>query len=238
MALLLAAGCGPSKPVAHADPLTVAAAANLTDAFGELGKQFTAATGIGVVFSFGSTAQLARQAEEGAPFDVFAAADREHVDALAAKEVVLPESNAVYARGRVALWVPQNKAVRELKDVAGPQVRAIAIASPNAAPYGAAAIEALKTAGLWTQVEKRVVYATNINMAKQFAATGNADAAITAYSLVLHEPGTIVKLDHSIEQSLGILKASAHPESARRFREFVLGPVGQAVLRDFGYEKP
>jgi len=233
------AGCG-SGAVERHDSITVAAAANLTDAFGELGKRFTATSGIGVVLSFGSTSQLARQVEEGAPFDVLAAADREHVDALAGRGVLLAETCSVYARGRLALWIPKGEA-RDLSGLVNPSVRVISIASPGAAPYGQAAVEALQHAGVWKDVERKVVYANNINMAKQFAATGNADAALTAYSLVLREQGVVKvqeRLHRKIEQSLGVVKASVRIDDARRFRQFVLGDEGQAVLRQFGYEAP
>src|ERR1700752_583893 len=224
-ALAAASGCGPAKApdASVSGPVPVAAAANLTEAFGELGKRFTAKTGIAVVFSYGSTAQLARQPEDGPPFDIFAAADNEHVDALAKKGILLAEPCAVYARGRLALWIPKGETlgVRDLSGLVKPSIRVIAIATPAAAPYGQAAVEALKSSGLWQQVETKIVYANNISMAKQFAATANADAAFTAYSLILHEQGIVLRVDEQlhkkIHQSLGILKASPRIQSAKRF---------------------
>jgi molybdate transport system substrate-binding protein len=247
LALVLAAlGCSPlPRPdETRAESITVAAATNLADAFTEVGKQFTEETGIKVVLSFGSTAQLARQAEQGAPFDVFAAADREHVDALSSSGVLLPETCTVYARGRLALWIPKGDelGVRALSDLSKPAVRVIAVATPSAAPYGQAAVESLQAAGLWNRLEPKVVYANNIAMSKQFAETGNADAAFTAYSLVLREQGTVLKIEETLhkklEQSLGVLKRSGRLASARRFREFVVGGQGQSVLGKYGYEVP
>jgi molybdate transport system substrate-binding protein len=241
-ALLLLAGC--STTPSSGESITVAAAANLTDAFGEIGKQFTGKTGVQVVFSFGGTAQLARQAEEGAPFDVFAAADREHVDVLNSKGVLLPETCGVYARGRLALWIPKGEeiGVGALSDLVRPAVKVISIATPSAAPYGQAAVESLQAAGLWGHTKEKVVYANNISMAKQFAATGNADAAFTAYSLVLRESGTVLKVEETLhkklEQSLGVLKHSQKLALAKRFREFVMGSAGQSVLAKYGYEMP
>ena len=106
---------------------------------------------------------------------------------------------------------PRKRAERrsELKDLAGPKVRFIAIAQPELAPYGKATVEVLKAAGLWDAVQPKIVYANNISMAKQLAASGNADAAFTAYSLVLHDKGTVLKIDphlyHPIEQALAIV---------------------------------
>src|SRR6266446_7804405 len=95
--------------------LTVAAAANLTDVFGEIGSAFKAKTGAEVVLSYGSTAELAQQIENGAPFDVFAAADTEHVDSLVSTRKLIADSRAIYALGQLALWIPKG-GVRDLKD--------------------------------------------------------------------------------------------------------------------------
>jgi molybdate transport system substrate-binding protein len=224
--------------------LTVAAAANLTDVFAEVGRAFQAKTGAQVIFSYGSTAQLATQIENGAPFDVFAAADVEHVDSLAGTRKLLGESRAIYALGQVALWIPEGgpSGVHELKDLAGPQIRFIAIAQPELAPYGQATVDVLKGAGLWDSVQPKLVYGTSISMAKQFAASGSANAAFTAYSLVLHEKGTVLKIDSRlhkpIEQAMGIVAASAHLEEARQFRTFLLGAEGRAILSNSGYLLP
>jgi len=223
--------------------LTVAAAANLMNVFAEIGRAFQAKTGVQVIFSYGSTAQLATQIENGAPFDVFAAADTEHVDSLAGSRKLLGESRAIYALGQLALWTPEGgPSVHELKDLSGPQIRFIAIAQPDLAPYGAATIEVLKGAGLWDAAEPKLVYGTSISMAKQFAASGSANAAFTAYSLVLHEKGTVLKIDPKlykpIEQAMGIVANSAHMEGAKQFRSFLLSAEGRMILANSGYLLP
>jgi len=224
--------------------LTVAAAANLTDVFGEIGKAFKAKTGVDVIFSYGSTAELAQQIANGAPFDLFAAADTEHVDSLVSTGKLTAASRATYALGQLALWIPNSEqsGVRELKDLAGQQVRFIAIAQPELAPYGKASIEVLKNSGLWDTVQRKLVYANSISQAKQWAASGNADAAFTAYSLVLHERGTILKADphlyHPIEQALAIVTSSPRIQEATQFRSFLLGPEGRAILAKSGYLLP
>lgn len=218
--------------------LTVAAAANLTGAFDQIGAAFTQKTGIRVVYSYGATAQLAQQIENAAPFDVFAAADTEHVDALIRDGRVARESRAIYARGRLALWAPRGS-VRNLEDLTGPAIRFIAIANPETAPYGEAAVESLKSVGLWDRLQKKIVYANNINMAKQFAATGNADAAFTAYSLVLKDPGVILvdeKLHRPLDQAIGIVSASSRKADAQRFLSFVTAGEGRSTLARFGYQ--
>jgi molybdate transport system substrate-binding protein len=212
--------------------------------FGEIGRAFQAKTGVEVIFSYGSTAQLATQIDNGAPFDVFAAADTEHVDSLTGTRKLLGESRAIYALGQLALWIPEGgpSDVHQLKDLAGPQIRFIAIAQPELAPYGQATVEVLKGAGLWDAVQSKLVYGTSISMAKQFAASGSANAAFTAYSLVLHDKGTVLKIDSHlykpIEQAMGIVAASAHPDEAGQFRAFLLGVEGRTILANSGYLLP
>jgi molybdate transport system substrate-binding protein len=244
-ALLLMAGCdrGPDRDQ-NAQEITVAAAANLTDAFAEVARQFTATSHIGVVYSFGSTADLTKQIENGGPFDVFAAADTEHVDELNKKGLIVPDSRAVYARGRLVMWTPPQGRVRldRLEDVAGPDVKTVAIAKPELAPYGLATVEALKAIGIWPQVEPKVVYGSNVSMTKQYAASGNADVAFLPLALIKKGEGQYIEVDERlhqpIDQALAIVKASAKQDMARRFVNFVLGDGGQAILQQYGYSHP
>jgi molybdate transport system substrate-binding protein len=224
--------------------LTVAAAANLTDVFGQIGAAFKAKTGVEVIFSYGSTAELAQQIDNGGPFDVFAAADTEHVDSLVSSRKLTADSRAVYAVGQLALWIPKGEqsGISELRDLAGKQVRFIAVAQPELAPYGQATTEVLKNAGIWDLVQPKVVYANSISQTKQMTASGNADAAFTAYSLVLHDKGTVLKIDphlhRPIEQAMAIVVSSAQVENAKKFRSFLLGSEGRKVLADNGYLLP
>ena len=238
-AAALLCSCGAPKA-----KLTVAAAANLTNVFSEAGNAFKAKTGVEVTFSYGPTAELAQQIANGAPFDLFAAADIEHVDSLVSTGKLTASSRSLYALGQLALWVPNGdqSGVRELKDLTRPQIRFIAIAQPELAPYGNATIEVLKNSGLWDTVQPKLVYANSISQAKQWAASGNADAAFTAYSLVLHERGTIMKaaprLYHPIEQALAIVTSSPRIQEANQFRSFILGPEGRTILAKSGYLLP
>jgi molybdate transport system substrate-binding protein len=237
------AGC--SSPVESPDKkISVAAAANLMDVFKGLGQAFQTKLGIEVVFSYASTAELSQQIDNGAPFDVFAAADTEHVDALVKKGKLDAQSRAVYAVGQLALWIPkpEESKIAELKDLTSKRVKFVAIAQPELAPYGRAAVEALTAVNLWKTVQPKIVYGNSVNMARQMAAAGSADAAFTAYSLVLHAAGTVVKIDPAlhqpIEQALAVVTASKHSTAARQFREFVLGPEGQDLLIKSGYLSP
>lgn len=222
--------------------ITIAAAANLTEVAQALGSEFEAQTKIHPVFSIGSTAQLTTQIENSAPFDVFLAADAEHVDKLAGEGLLAPGSSAVYAVGVLALWIPpSSKAqVGKLDDLKSADVRVIALANPKLAPYGSAAVETLQHAGLWDAVQAKVVYAENISMAKQYGTSKNADAVFTAYSLVLKEDGKVIHVDESLHapivQKLGIVAHSEHRDWAQSFTRFVLGAGGRAILARYGYQ--
>lgn len=244
--ILLAAAFAILSPPTYAqgqprNEIVVAAAANLTQAFERVGKQFEAETGIHAVFSFASTAQIAQQAEHGAPFDVIAAADTEHIVELERMGLLVPGSRAIYAQGVLALWIPAGAGahIRGIKDLTSDKVKVIAVAKPELAPYGAAAVEAMKRAGVWDRVQAKVVYAENINMARQYGASGNADAVVTAYALVIHEAGTVQpvnpRLYPPIDQALGVLASSRKQAEARRLVEFILRGNGRTALAEFGY---
>ena len=218
--------------------VSVAAASNLTAVFQLVGEAFEKATGIHPVFSFGSTAQLTRQIQDGAPFDVFAAADTRHIDELAGKGYLAPGSRAVYATGVLAVWFPGG-AGKRVEDLAAPGVRVIAIARPELAPYGEAAVETLRSLDLWERVKARVVYGGSVMMAKQYGSTGNADAVFVPYALVLKEKGTVVLVEpqrhRPIEQGLGVVAASRRKDAAVRFAEFLAKGQGHAILLANGY---
>ena len=236
-------GCGrelTTQP-GEATEINAAAAANLSDAFNELGKQFTARTGIRVVYSFGATADLAKQIENGAPFDLFAAADTEHIEQLNRQGLIVPGTAALYARGRLVVWTAAGSNIKldRIEDLRGAQVERIAIARPEAAPYGRAAVEALRALGLWKEVESKVIYGQNVSQAKQYVATGNADAALLPRSLVREGEGHAIEVDERlhqpINQSLAVIQSSSKQQAARLFAQYVLGPEGQSLLERYGY---
>jgi molybdate transport system substrate-binding protein len=226
-----------------ATELNVGAASNLSDAFKELGEQFKARTGIRVIYSFGATADLAKQIEQGAPFDLFAAADVEHVEALNRQGLVLPDTVLLYARGQLVLWTPAGSRHKldRIEDVGRAEVERISIAKPDVAPYGRAAVEALSALNLWKDVESKVVYGQNVTQTKQYAATGNADVAFIPRSLVREGEGRSIAVDERlhqpINQALAVTKSSIKQTAARQFAQYILSPEGQALLERYGYKK-
>lgn len=246
-ALLTPAGClraaGDRREPA-ARPLTVAAAADLQGAFTEIAARFEAGTGEAVTLTFGSSGNLARQIEHGAPVDVFASADVAYVDDLAARGLVIPDTRILYARGRIVLVA--NRAagveVRDLAALGDPRIRKVAIANPAHAPYGAAAKEALVRAGIWEKVAPRLVLGENVRQALQFVQTGNAEAGIVARS-VAGVPEVVAspiddRLYSPLNQAAAVVKGSAREEAARRFLRFVAGPEGRAILEKYGFTPP
>ena len=219
--------------------LHVAAAANLDHVLAELEVAFENQTHVHVVPSFGATAQLAQQIENGAPLDIFMAADMEHVDGLISKGVATADSKAIYARGQLVVWAPAHPELKTLAALADSSIRVIVIAKPELAPYGAAAIETLHNAGLWDRVQSKIVYAPSVSVAKQFADTGNGDAAFTASSLTAGAAGHAFlvdqKLHKPIDQALCIVKESKEQSNARAFTRFLAGAEAKAILKRYGY---
>src|SRR5262249_28736441 len=216
---------------------TVAAASDLTPAFEEIGREFESTHKTKVIFVFGSTGMLTRQIENGAPMDMFAAANVSYIDDLDKKGLIIPDSKAVYARGRITLWTTDDSNLRlqGIADLARPEVQRIAIANPDHAPYGLAAKQALESAGVWDRVKPKLVYADNIRQTLQFAETGNVEVAIVALSLSMQSKGrwSLIpeELHQPIDQALAIMKTTKNEQAARDFAAFVRGPQGQVILK-------
>jgi len=230
----------------HADPLRVAAAANLQKVFTEaLLPAFLKKTGVAVTPTYGATKALAAQIENGAPIDVFVAADTVTVQKLAAERVIVAGTVHPYAIGRLVLWSSAQAAhhPQRLQDLADPVYAKIAIANPKTAPYGLAAEQAFDRAGIGPRVIARVVQAENIGQALQFAQSRNADVCLTALSLVIEDkadPYVIVPdaLHDPITQSAGLVRATTQTTRALDFIHFLTGPDASKVWKRYGYELP
>jgi molybdate transport system substrate-binding protein len=227
---------------ADAPTLTVSAASSLSFALEEAARAFERNTGIRLALNFGSTGALAQQIEQGAPVDLFVAADTETVEELERQGLLVPGSKQVYARGRLALYCLGLRLER-LEDLARPEVRRIAMANPELAPYGAAAREALKALGLWDELQPRLILAENVRQALLYAETGNVEAALVAASL--YRPGApgqwlLVpeELHRPLDQALALVRGTRLEREARLFAAYLRGPGGRAILRAYGYQLP
>jgi molybdate transport system substrate-binding protein len=224
------------------EPLRIAAASDLTTAFGELAALHGRRVGETPTLSFGSSGLLARQIEEGAPFDLFAAANLGYVDQVVASGACAGDSKLRYARGRLAMWSSgaPPKTPSELGDA---RYRKIAIANPAHAPYGKAAMQVLARLHLEEALKGKLVFGENVQQALQYAQSGNADVALVALSLVIagKTPYTIVDqmLHEPIEQALVLCgKDAARLLRARAFVTTLQSPEGQAILTRYGFAIP
>jgi molybdate transport system substrate-binding protein len=224
--------------------LQVAAAADLAGAFKEVGAAFQKKTGTPVVFSFGSTGLLAKQIAEGAPFDVFAAANMSYADDAIQSGACFADTKSLYATGRIVMWTTTRDSLpTKIEDLSNPKYAKIAIANPEHAPYGQAAKQALTKAGVWSTISPRIVYAENVQQTLQLAQSGNADVAIVALSLAIGSDGAFTPIDSAlhdrIDQALVVCKgqspASAPTDVAKSFTAFVGSTEGRAIMKRYGF---
>jgi molybdate transport system substrate-binding protein len=218
-----------------AQSLTIAAAADLAPLETDLTEAFQRVSSTAVRFSFGSSGQLARQIGNGAPYDVYLSANESFVRELEQAGKLVAGSVRVYATGRLGLWSAGGD-TRTLKDLTRATVRHIAIANPAHAPYGAAAEQALRHAGLWDQLQPKLVYAENVRQAFEYARTRNADAVITSWTLVHASGGTLLDASsHApIRQAGAIVKGTPNEQAARAFLKLLESPAGRAILARHG----
>jgi molybdate transport system substrate-binding protein len=232
----------PSDPAP--EPLLVSAASNLLLAFEELGQEYQQQTGTPVVFNFAASGQLAQQIEQGAPVDLFVSADVGYVKDLAAKGRAVPDSVQIYARGRLTIWTRADSKldIQTVQDLLKPEVRRIAIANPEHAPYGVVARQALQAAEVWDMIQNKLVLGENVRQTLQYAETGDVDVAIIPLSLSVTSEGhwALVPQDlHApIDQALAVVADSPRQSVARDFAAFIAGPKGRDILSKYGYELP
>jgi molybdate transport system substrate-binding protein len=242
----LLAACGGSAP-ADASPLLVGAASSLEPLFNELGPAFEEETGAKVVFVYGSSGSLSAQIAQGAPLDVFVSANQGFIDGLMGEGLIAHDRQRVFAEGRlvaVVSFTPSRGGTWQ-SAVTDERVRFLAIANPEVAPYGAAARQALKRAGLWEQLQPKLVYGANVAQVLQLVQSGNADVGFIALAQIAAAPPEgpqtllVDSCDHGplpqVIASIRSLKAAARPELAERFWAFVGSPATEATLRRHGY---
>ena len=246
-------GCGRSTPQGGSAPAVVriAAAADLRFALDELTALFRKEhSDVAVSVSYGSSGTEYAQLLNRAPFDLFLSADVTYPRQLAERGLTLPNAEFTYAVGRIVLWVPASSPIDVAKlgmnalEAAG--IAHIAIANSEHAPYGRAAEAAMRSAGVYDLVKSKLVFGENVSQALQFVQSGAADIGIVALSLVLSptvaDAGRFweIPLDvyPRIEQGGTILQWASHPDAAGSFRSFMLGAMGRAVLKRYGFFLP
>lgn len=245
LTIFILCGCSREKSQKNQiEELTVAAAANLQFVFTEIGQRFSEETEYKVTFSFNSSGNLAHQINNGAPFDIFASANISYIDKLEAQGLLLPNSRQIYAQGQIVLAVNKQSGlnVTQFNDLLNPRIRKIAIANPEHAPYGEAAMHVLQNIGLWKQLQPKIVYGENVLQALQFIKTGNAEAGIVSLAIAGVEEITYTIVDDSlhepISQAIAIIKTTKHQAVAEEFMKFVNSSQGRVILERYGYRAP
>jgi molybdate transport system substrate-binding protein len=228
----------------HGKTVRVAAAADLAQAFDELGKAFEKKTGIKPLFDFGSSGQLSKQIEQGAPYALFAAADKAYVDEVVKAGKCDASTVKLYARGRIVVWTPSGVAApKSLADLADPRFKKIAIANPAHAPYGQAAQQALQHAGVWDKLQDKLVLGDSIRSTMEYAQTHAVDAAIVAMSLaVVADGGSSLPIDDTtyapLDQELVICAHGDGAKAARQLVDYIGSPDGREVMTRYGFALP
>ncbi|MGB7439323.1 MAG: molybdate ABC transporter substrate-binding protein [Candidatus Acidiferrum sp.] len=233
----------------RAQSLRVAAAADLQFAMKDLAGQYEKQSGTRIEVSYGSSGNFRAQIENGAPFDVFFSADAMYPEQLVKAGVADGQSLFVYAQGHLVLWAPAgsnlNLAKRGFDALKDARVKKIAIANPEHAPYGRAAVAALQKAGLYDELKPKLVLGENISQAAQFAQSGSAQIGIVARSLTSAESmkdGESWEIPAAyyppILQEAVIVNASQNKTAAKAFLDFVRSNDGRKILSKYGLTMP
>ncbi len=255
---VLISGCNTKSPTsgsATASPsaakLTIAAASDLKFALDEILVDFRKnEPGLNVQVSYGSSGQFYSQLLNQAPFDLYLSADLDYVRKLNEAGKIVPGSEFPYAEGRIVVWVRSDSTL----DLAGDgtnalqdhAVKKIAVANPQHAPYGRAAVAALKHFNLFDKLESKLVYGENIAQTAQFVESGAADVGIIALSLAsapaMKDKGRFVAVPPTAHPPLlqggAILSWAQDRAAAERLRGVLVGPVGRAALQKYGFVVP
>jgi molybdate transport system substrate-binding protein len=222
----------------------IAAASDARAAFEEIQPAFEEACDCDVVFTFGSSGTLATQIEEGLPIDAFFSANESYIAKLEEGGFIEYGSVEVYAIGRIVIAVPAGRAIIErLEDLTDDSIRRVSVANPEHAPYGLAAKQALEAAGVWEQVEPRLVLGENASQATTFVQTGDADAGIIPLSLAIQNTDELAytlideSLHAPLRQSAAVIRNASNAADGAAFIEFVVG-AGAETMGSYGFTLP
>jgi molybdate transport system substrate-binding protein len=242
---LLVAGAG----LAHAGDLNLAAASDLSFAMKELAANYQKQTGNSVKVTLGSSGNFFTQIQNGAPFDLFFAADIDYPKKLEAAGLGEPGTLYQYATGKIVMWVPASSPLDVSKGLSlllDPSVRKISIANPAHAPYGRAAVAAMTKQGIYDKVTGKLVFGENISQATQFVESGNADVGILALSLAMApamaDKGRYFEVPQDlyppIDQGAIVIKSSQKKNEAKQFLAFLKTPESVATMQRYGFKLP
>jgi molybdate transport system substrate-binding protein len=237
-AMFLLTACRSEDRTVH-----IAVAANFTEPAKEIARLYEEKTSRATALSFGSTGQLLTQITQEAPFEIFLAADQESPKKTVADGLGIPDSVFTYAIGKLVLFSTTLDLTNGETILRDRNFDKIAIANPTTAPYGAAAVEAMKGLGVYDQLNGKIVQGNNIAQTFQFVETSNAQLGFVALSQVVgRDAKSLWRVPEDtyapVRQDAVLLKQGADKESARAFMTFLKSPEAGAVIRKFGYSTP
>jgi len=232
----------------HAQTVRIAAASDLQFVLPDLAAHYEKQTGVKLAITYGSSGNFFAQIQNGAPFDLFLSADLDYPKKLIQAGLADSDSLQTYATGRLALWLPHDSPLDPaagLKVLLDPRIQKIAIANPEHAPYGRAAVTALQSAGLYDQLKPKLVFGENISQAAQFVQSGSAQAGLIALSLALSpamksgKRWDIPPDRHlPVDQAVVLLKSSPNRQAAISFLVFMSSPKARTTFSLYGYSTP
>jgi len=248
--LILSLFAAPKSQAQSANELTVAAAADLSSALKDIGDGFERKTGTRLKLSFGASGALTQQIENGAPFDVFFSADMDYPRELVRDGQADGSTLYQYAIGKLVLWVAADSTIdvehKGMNILLDPSVKKVSIANPQHAPYGRAAVEALKHAGFYDRLSDKIVMGENVSQAAQFAESGNAQAGFVALAHAvapaMQGKGKYweVPADYyaPLAQGVVVISRSPHTKEAAQFLEYIKTQEAKEILQKFGFTVP
>ena len=227
----------------------MAAAADLQFAMQDIAARFQKETGKSVKVIYGSSGNFFQQLQNGAPFDLFFSANLDFAKKLEAAGLTEPGSYYQYASGKIVIWVPNGSKLdlsSGLQALLDPSIKKIAVANPQHAPYGQAAVAAMQKENVYEKVKNKLVLGENISEATSFVVSGAADVGIVALSLALSpnmkDKGRYVEVPSAdyppIEQACVILGSSKNKETVRQFLAFFKTAATSQVLSSYGFDVP
>jgi molybdate transport system substrate-binding protein len=232
-----------------AQSITVAAAADLQSAMQDVAAGFQKETGKEVKLIYGSSGNFFQQIQNGAPFDMFFSANLDYPKKLESAGLIVSGSYYPYATGKIAVWVPNDSKINidsGLKSLFDPAVKKIAVANPQHAPYGQAAVAAMQSEGVYEKVKDKLVLGENISQTASFVVSGAADVGVVALSLALSpnmkEKGRYAEIPATeyppIAQACVILNSSRDKETAKQFLAYIKTAAVADTLKRYGFDVP
>lgn len=240
--IFLAAILSLLSPLASAEKILVAVAANFMRPMEKIIQRFEESTGHEVLVSSASSGKLFAQVRHGAPFHVFLSADDDKPQALIEAGLAVADSRFTYALGRLALWSADPSSVEGPEVLHDSGLGRVAISNPRLAPYGAAAVEVLEGQGVWSDLSGRIVQGENIAQTFNFVRSGNAALGLVAASQVMGQGGSVwlvpAELHMPIRQDAVVLERTRGLAAAQELMTFLRSDQARAIIAEYGYDLP